>query len=415
MAVREIAHAFHTAKRPEEVFQIALDRVSPLIGASFACVFAVDDGEDNMHLAAVHNWPQRYARFLRQVRVRIGSGPSGQAASERRMIEVPDVFADPNLGDWQEVAMELGFRSIVALPLQAGDDVIGALTFYFASAHAIGPDSRHLMRIVADQMAASAEKARLIENLERANTALSATNAELERQYADLLDARRVKDEFLANISHELRTPLTAVIGYISLMEDGLAGPINREQQDTLEQVKQSSEHLLSLIGDLLELTALKRGDVGVSADEVDPRQPLRDAVAAAKGRRDNVALEVVEPEAPPMMRTDARTVTRTLRALLDNAFKFTRQGRVRISVEVVGDRVVYAIEDTGIGISGQAHKLVFEEFRQADGSTTREFGGSGLGLALARRLARLLHGDISLTSEPGCGSTFTFELPLRS
>jgi signal transduction histidine kinase len=415
MAVREIAHAFHTAKRPEEVFQIALDRVSPLIGASFACVFAVHEEEDNMHLAAVYNWPQRYARFLRQVRVRIGSGPSGEAASERRMIEVPDVFADATLGDWQEVAMELGFRSIVALPLQAGDDVLGALTFYFGSAHAIGPDSRHLMRIVADQMAASAEKARLIENLEQANTALSATNAELERQYADLLDARRVKDEFLANVSHELRTPLTAVIGYISLMEDGLAGPINREQQDTLEQVKQSSEHLLSLIGDLLELTALKRGDVGVTPDEVDPRQPLRDAVAAAKGRRDNVILEVVEPEAPPMMRTDARTVTRTLRALLDNAFKFTRQGRVRVSVEVVGDRVVYAVEDTGVGIPDHAHKLVFEEFRQADGSTTREFGGSGLGLALARRLARLLHGDISLASESGSGSTFTFELPLRS
>src|SRR5689334_17345930 len=97
MAVREIAHAFHTAKRPEEVFQVALDRVSPLIGASFACVFAIDEDEENMHLAAVHNWPQRYARFLRQMRVRIGSGPSGEAASERRMIEVPDVFADPAL------------------------------------------------------------------------------------------------------------------------------------------------------------------------------------------------------------------------------------------------------------------------------------------------------------------------------
>lgn len=414
MAVREIAHAFHTARRAEEVFQIALDSVSPLIGASFACVFAVDgDDEGNMRLAAVHNWPQRYARFLRQMRVRIGAGPSGQAASERRMIEIPDVFAEADAADWREVAMELGFRSIVALPLAAGDNVLGALTFYFASPRSISADSRHLMRIVADQMAASAEKARLIQDLEQANAALGATNAELGQQYADLLDARRVKDEFLSNISHEMRTPLTAVIGYISLMQEGLAGPVSSEQQDTLEQVKQSSEHLLSLIGDLLELTALKRGEVSAAFDEVDPRQPLRDAVQGVKGRREAVAFELIEPDALPMMRTDAPAVARTLRALLDNAFKFTREGSVRASVAVDGDRVVYLVQDTGTGIPESAHKLVFDEFRQLDSSMTREFGGSGLGLALARRLARLLHGDVSLTSKPGVGSTFRLELPL--
>jgi signal transduction histidine kinase len=416
LAVREIAHAFHTAKRPEEVFQIALDRVSPLIGASFACVFAVtDDDADNMHLAAVHNWPQRYARFLRTMRVRIGAGPSGQAASERRMIEVPDVFADSEAADWRDVAMELGFRSIVALPLATADNVLGALTFYFASPRSISADSRHLMRIVADQMAASAEKARLIQHLEAANVALSATNAELERQYADLLEARRVKDEFLSNISHELRTPLTAVIGYISLMQEGLAGPVSGEQQETLEQVAKASEHLLSLIGDLLELTALKRGDLSAIVDDVDPRQPLRDAVRMVKGRRDTVGFELSEPEQAPTMRTDARTVTRALVALLDNAFKFTHDGCVRASVAVMGDRVVYAVEDTGPGIPETAHTLVFEEFRQLDSSVTREHGGSGLGLALARRLARLLHGEISLTSEPGSGSTFRLELPLSS
>src|SRR6185437_14271956 len=111
MAIREVAHSFHTAKRPEEVFQIALDRVSPLIGASFACVFTLEPGESEMRLAAVHNWPQRYAKFLRQMRVRVGSGPSGEAVSARRAIEILDVFGDDLLSDWQEVAMELGFRS----------------------------------------------------------------------------------------------------------------------------------------------------------------------------------------------------------------------------------------------------------------------------------------------------------------
>jgi len=137
MAVREIAHAFLTAERPEQVFQLALDRISPLVGATIACVYLIDQGSDLMRLAAVHNWPERYARFLGQMRVRLGFGPSGKAASERRTIEVPDVFADASLEDWQEVATELGFQSFVALPLQTGPVVHGTITFYFASSKAI--------------------------------------------------------------------------------------------------------------------------------------------------------------------------------------------------------------------------------------------------------------------------------------
>ena len=414
MAIREIAHAFHTAKRPEEVYQFALDRVSPLVGASFACVFAIDGESDVMNVVAVHNWPQRYAKFLRRMTVRVGAGPSGEAASERRAIEVPDVFADPTLTDWQEIAMELGFRSFLAVPMQTAESVLGTVTFYFASPKAIVSETRYLARLVADQMAASAEKARLIESLKTTNQALVQTNELLERQNMDLLEARRAKDEFLANISHELRTPLTAVIGYISVMQDGLAGPINREQRATLDVVKDASEELLGLIGNLLELTALKRGAVEQAADEVDPRELLRDAIAASIGPRAAVALDVSGPQEMEVMCTDRRAVTRALTALLDNAFKFTREGRVDASVEMVGDRVVFAVADTGIGIASGEFEAVFDEFRQVDNTLTREFQGAGLGLALARRLARLVDGEITLTSALGVGSTFRLEVPFN-
>jgi signal transduction histidine kinase len=367
-----------------------------------------------MRLAAVHNWPARFSPFLGEMRVRLGFGPSGEAAAERRVIEVPDVFADSSLEDWAEVANELGFRAIVALPLQTGEGVLGAVAFYFANAGAISAETRSLLRMVADQMAATAQKARLIEDLRRANAALLETNAELERQYVALLDARRVKDEFLANISHELRTPLTAVMGYLALMDEGLAGPVTPEQRKTIAQVKTSSEHLLELIGDLLELTTLKRGGLEVVPTAFDVRDPLHDAVAGTRGRAEAVALRISEPEQGAVMVSDRRKIAKLLVALLSNAYKFTRDGEIRVSVEVHNDRAVYRVQDTGIGIPDEMQQLVFDEFRQVDGSSTRRFGGSGLGLSLARRLARLLGGEIALESAPGEGSTFRVDLPLE-
>jgi len=413
IAVREITQAFLTAQRPGDVYQFALDRVSPLVGATFACIYLIDGTSELMRLQAVYNWPERYAAFLGHMRVRLGHGPSGQAASERRVFEIPDVFADPTLSDWQEVASELGFRSLVALPLQTAAGVLGAVTFYFAASAVVTAEARGLLQVVADQMAATAEKARLIDDLSSTNSALQSTNIELEKQYVALLEARRLQDEFLANVSHELRTPLTAVMGYLSLMEEGLAGPVTAEQQHTLTQVKGSSEKLLDLIGDLIELTSLKRGSLAVQLTEFDPREPLRDALKATHGCRETVSLVVEDAQILPKMSSDKRKVAKLLGALLNNAFKFTEKGEVRISIQLRGDRLVYRIADSGVGISADAQRFVFDEFRQEDGSATRRYGGSGIGLAIARRLAQVLGGDLALSSQQGKGSTFTAELPL--
>jgi signal transduction histidine kinase len=340
------------------------------------------------------------------MRVRVGFGPSGEAASERRVIEVLDVFADPKLQDWQDVASELGFKSLVALPLQTADGVLGAVTFYFAASDALTMESRGLLRVVADQMAACGEKARFMDDLTRAHE-------ELEKQYVAVVEARKLQDEFLSNVSHELRTPLTSVLGYLALIEEGIAGPVTPEQQTTLNDVKGSSEKLLELIGDLLELTSLKRNELGIEVTEFDPRDALREAIAMTPGRRDSVKLTVEDAPALPLISSDRRKVTRLVGALLNNAFKFTEQGEVRVAIERSSDRIAYRIVDTGCGISEDAQRFVFEEFRQEDGSATRRYGGSGLGLAIARRLARLLGGDITLSSEPDRGSSFRAELPV--
>jgi signal transduction histidine kinase len=415
VAVREIAHAFLTADRPEEVFQFALERVSPLVGATFASVYLVVGTDDVMGLAAAYNWPERFRPFLGDMRVRLGRGPSGEAASERRTIQVPDVFADESLADWREVASELGFRALVALPLQTGSGVLGTLTFYFAEAGGLDDEDNGLLRMVADQLAATAEKARLIEELRRANGALLEANAELERQVCAALEARRLKDEFLANMSHELRTPLTAVLGYAYLLQEGLSGPLTDEQRGTLSQVTGASERLLVLIEDLLELTALKRGELRVNVEEFDPRKALEEAIATTRGRPIGVALTADLPEhAVPSMWSDRRKVVKILANLLSNAYKFTSQGEVHASLAVRNEMAYYCVRDTGIGIAPEAHEIVFEEFRQGDGSTTRRYGGSGLGLALSRQLARLLGGDIVVQSAANQGSSFVVELPLE-
>ena len=406
VAVREIAQALLSANNPSDVYQLALERVSPIVGASFACVYLVDGSSELMRLGAAWNWPERYARFLGDMRVRLGSGPSGAAAGERRAIEVPDVYADPTLADWQEVAAELGFKSIAALPLQTKNGVLGAITFYFAKAGGATSEGRGLLRVVADQMAATAEKARLIEDLSR-------TNGELATQYAAALEAKRLQDEFLANVSHELRTPLTAVLGYLSLMEEGLAGPISAEQQETLGEVKSSSEKLLDLITDLLDLTALKRGERSIEITEFDARDAMREALAKERPKRDAVKLVTYEPPALPLLRSDRKKLVRMLSALLDNAHKFTEKGEIRAALHHAGERMIFEVQDTGCGISEDAQRFVFEEFRQEDGSATRRYGGSGLGLAIARRLAQMLGGDLTLSSEQGRGSTFRAEIPL--
>lgn len=179
--IRDILHASLNATDSGELFQFALERVSPAVDASFASIYLIDGASEVMRLAAAYNWPERFRPVLGDVRVRMPFGPSGQAASERRVVRVEDVFADPELEDWQEVANELGFRAIVALPLVANTNVLGVLTFYFSDRSRIAEESLDLMNIAADQIAAAAEKTLLSAALRRAESALADAESDRER------------------------------------------------------------------------------------------------------------------------------------------------------------------------------------------------------------------------------------------
>ena len=173
--LRDLIHSHLRAERAEEAYQFALDRACPVVGASRASVFVVDGASELMRLAAQHAWPEQWSPWLSEMRVRVGFGPSGEAVSERRVIEVADVFTDPGLEDWQEVARELDFRALVALPLITTTRVEGAVTFYFTEAGVPAPETRALLRAVADLMAATAERSNLRDQLRRAEAATEPT------------------------------------------------------------------------------------------------------------------------------------------------------------------------------------------------------------------------------------------------
>jgi signal transduction histidine kinase len=255
----------------------------------------------------------------------------------------------------------------------------------------------------------------VVEQLRRTTAALQEATTDLDRQYDALAAAERVKDEFLANVSYELRTPLTTVLSYLSILDQELSGPLTLEQSAEIDVARSASDRLLELVDSLLEFTALKRGALELVVEEIDPRVPLREAMRTAKGLPPGVQLLAEEPVlAMPPIRSDRRKITRILISLLTNAFKFTEAGEVRASVSVANDRVAYRVHDTGIGIEPAAQLLVFDAFRQVDGTATRRYGGTGLGLALSRGVARLLGGDITLVSAPGQGSTFTLTIPFE-
>jgi signal transduction histidine kinase len=436
-AVREIAQAFLTAGGPAEVYRIALERVAPLVGAEFGCVFVRDAEDDLLRVVAAYNWPQAFASYLSDMRVRPGNGPTGRAFVENAVIEVWDIFADEALQDWWDSAGELGFASTVALPLAFRDEPIGALTFYFREPEQLCDADRSLLRLVADQLAATAEKAHLIHDLQEANSRLREQNVELEARYREAEEARRLKSELLANVSHELRTPLTAILGYAYLLREGLSGELAPEQNAAVDRIESAATALMRLINDLLDLTHLRLGRTTIEPEVCDALALVRAAISALPPLSPTVTLHTSTPEEPVRIVTDPVQVLRILQNLISNAFKFTLEGAITIRIRQIDPAVPaedaaeedtddeehrsssgvaaieWEIQDTGIGIDPGEHETIFDEFRQVDGSATRRFGGTGLGLALARGLARRLGGDITVRSALGEGATFTLTLPV--
>ncbi len=246
---------------------------------------------------------------------------------------------------------------------------------------------------------------------------LRANEQRLESRTHELVDAGRQKAQFMANITHELRTPLQGILGLSDLVAKGIYGEPTEKQRVAMAQVKASAKNLMTLIDDLLQLARLDAGNRSVNLTSVDLGDLLPAAVANAQwilaGKQLRIGLDAI---ALPSVITDRAKLNQILLNLLSNAVKFTADDgtiTVRARTTLEGDGVEISIEDTGIGIAPGNLERIFDEFHQVDGSSSRDYGGVGLGLSLVRRLLGELGGTIGVTSELGRGSTFVVTLPL--
>jgi signal transduction histidine kinase len=283
------------------------------------------------------------------MRVRVGFGPSGEAASERRLIEVPDVFADPDLEDWHDVARELGFTAIAATPLIAAGRVLGVATFYFSEPSVVTGESRGLLRLVADLMAVTADQSARRDELRRAQSALHEATAEVERQYEVVGNAQRARDDFLEGVSHDLRIPLQALLANLANLEGESSGSLTEGQRDEVRAVRSSASHVLALVEALQDFAGARRGTLELTIDEFDPRVPLREAVRDAASAVSGVAVTSVDPVlALPPMRGDRRKIVRLLVTLIEHMSERGRLDRVEVTVERAEQRVRFRVQETG-------------------------------------------------------------------
>jgi PAS domain S-box-containing protein len=240
--------------------------------------------------------------------------------------------------------------------------------------------------------------------------------AELSAANERLTELDRLKSQFLASMSHELRTPLNSIIGFTSLLRRGLAGPVNDEQVKQLGIVHSSASHLLGLINDLLDVSRIEAGRADLQHEEFDFVEVVNEValslqpMADRKGLR--VTVELAQPEIP--MRGDQKRAFQVLLNLVNNALKFTERGTVSIAAAFSDGMLRVEVADTGIGIKPEQLGMLFEAFRQVDGSAKRVYEGTGLGLYLCRKLLTMMGGEIHAESEYGKGSRFLYSMPLE-
>lgn len=395
-ALNAIASATLHARDLQMIWEGAFARIIDVTGADAGAILTLDDEAERLDPVATHGGAARAASLVDRDSTAVSTAAVLAADVPLALEELPVPF-DPNSDD----GFGYAFASALYAPIRSQRRPVGLLVIAYASKRLFSANERQLLTVAGQQIGAAVENARLITNLQQA----------LER----VREANRLKDEFLATVSHELRTPLTAIQGWAEVLGDPETSP--EETREGLSTIQQASESLTQLISDLLEMSRIETRMLRLERQPIDPNYPVQAAVqtvrhmAEAKG----VAIETDLDRDLPSVDADSGRLQQVMWNLLVNAIKFTPAGgHVWITTDLPEpDRIRVRVRDDGAGIEPDFLPHVFERFRQADGSATRQYGGLGIGLSLVRSLIDAHDGTVEVDSEGiGHGATFTILLP---
>lgn len=407
-SIHRITAMITSSLDPAAVLRTAAQLTAELFEVDHCGIVMYD--EDGVYGTLVAEYPETGNKGMR---IPVGSLEyAGELRSGRLvLIENVEELTDPAAAS---ALSQVGANAALFAPLIAQDKLIGTIGLdLMTSARVFTMEDRETLMTVAGQIAMAVHNAVL---------------------YAQAVDANRLKSEFLATVSHELRTPLNAIIGYTEMLLSSVYGELSEKQIDRLERVHRSGNHLLGMINNVLDLSKIEAGQTQASISPARTSEIIREAAnaifSAAQGKGLSLELDLPTLADEPLALLDTAHFRRMLDNLLDNAVKFTETGSVRISIRALetpaqgqnappislrvpdGAWVAIAVEDTGIGIRPEDQAIIYEPLRQVDGSSVREYGGTGVGLALVKRLAELQGGFIWVASEVGKGSTFTLLFP---
>jgi signal transduction histidine kinase len=396
--ILRVISRFQTDVQP--VFDAIAARALDLCRATTGWVYKFDG--ELIHIAAAHSLRPEAVEVVRESYPMPPSrgGGSARAVLTRAIVYIPDIREDHEyrLGTLAEAA---DYLSVLAVPMLLEDQPIGVIVVTGAEAGAFSEAQIELLQTFADQAVIAVQNVRLFQEIEDKGRQLEA--------------ASRHKSEFLANMSHELRTPLNAIIGFFEVLSQRMFGDLNEKQEEYLNDICASGQHLLSLINDILDLSKIEAGRMELELTAFDLPMAIENALTWVRERagRRGIALDQAVDQRMGQIRGDERKIKQVLLNLLSNALKFTPEGgRIGVRAELVDGMAEVSVADTGIGIAPEDQEAVFEEFRQV-GMVAKKVEGTGLGLTLSRKFVELHGGRIWVKSEVGVGSTFTFTLPL--
>ena len=400
-ALRDVGVGVSSSLNLDEVLTRIVANAVQLTAAGGGSVMEFDPVTETFRVRAAYGSSERLLARLRTVEIRRDSTLVGQAALDGHPLEVADLAAlssrDPHL----EALFSDGWRSVLAVPVHRGDDLVGALVIRRRTAGLFDPNLRDLLQTFAGQSGLAIVNARLY--------------GELDTQRRELEVASRHKSEFLASMSHELRTPLNAVIGFSEVLMDRMFGDLNERQAEYVRDIWSSGRHLLELLNEILDLSKVEAGQMVLEPSAISVPVALESALSMVRERAAShgIALSLDVGPDVDVVEADELRFKQVVLNLVSNAVKFTPDGgSVAVTARRQGADLVVAVADSGPGIPEVDRERIFDSFQQG-GRGAPKAEGTGLGLTLSRRIVQLFGGRLSLESEEGQGSTFTFSLPV--